>query len=126
MDLRLQAMSDDLARAGDIFPVLFRNSQDGMSYIRFITKDRIVKIESAPNDWEKEILFYEVQEIGEPILWYGIDHPDASQHDAGIYQVRELLPAYAVYIDDGFFVVALGLGASGAYSLIDERIPKRS
>ncbi len=82
MDLRLQAMSDELARAGDIFPVLFRNPQDGMSYIRFVTKDRIVKIESAPNDWEKEILFHEVQEIGEPKRWYGIDHPEASQHDA--------------------------------------------
>jgi hypothetical protein len=45
---------------------------------------------------------------------------------AGIYQARALWPAYAVYIDIAFFVVAVGLGASGAYSLIDERIPKRS
>ncbi len=82
MDLRLAAMSDELARAGDTFPVLFRNPQNGMSYIRFITKDRIVKIESAANDWETEHTFYEVQEIGEPKPWIGISHPEASSHDA--------------------------------------------
>ncbi len=82
MDLRLAGMSDELARAGDIFPVLFRNPQNGMSYIRFITKDRIVKIQSAENDWETEHIFYEVQELGEPKPWYGIQHPEANQHDA--------------------------------------------
>lgn len=44
---------------------------------------------------------------------------------AGAFQARELLPEYAAYIDIGFFVV-VGLGASGAYSLIDERITKKT
>ncbi len=44
---------------------------------------------------------------------------------AGVYQARTLMPAYAIYIDIGFFVIAVGLGASGAYSLIDEHIPKK-
>ena len=44
---------------------------------------------------------------------------------AGVYQVRALMPAFAIYIDIGFFVIVVGLGASGAYSLIDEHIPKK-
>ena len=41
------------------------------------------------------------------------------------YKGRELWPAAAVYIDVGFFVLAVGLGACGLYSLINERIPKQ-
>ena len=63
MDLRLEAMCDELSRAGDLFVVLFRNPQDGMSYIRFVTKDRIASIETAPNDWETELAYYEMQPI---------------------------------------------------------------
>ena len=75
-------MSDELARAGDLFVLLFRNPQDGMSYIRFITKDRIIKIESAPNDWENELIYYEVQDFGEPKPWYSPSHPTSSEQDA--------------------------------------------
>ena len=59
-------MCDELSRAGDLFVLLFRNPQDGMSYIRFVTKDRIAKIETAPNDWETELIFYETQDTGDP------------------------------------------------------------
>lgn len=41
---------------------------------------------------------------------------------AFIFKVRELWPAYAAYIDLSFFVLAVGLGASGAYSLLDETV----
>ena len=41
IDLRVEAMCDELSRSGDLFILLFRNDQDGMSYIRFVTKDRI-------------------------------------------------------------------------------------
>jgi hypothetical protein len=57
MDLRLESMSDELARAGDLFVLLFRNDQDGMSYIRFVTKDQILAIETADNDWETELSY---------------------------------------------------------------------
>jgi hypothetical protein len=40
------------------------------------------------------------------------------------FKLRELEPAWASYIDVSFFVLAVGLGACGLYSLIDERIPK--
>jgi hypothetical protein len=55
MDTRLEGMSDELARAGDLFPILFRQRQDGVSLIRFITKDQVEEITTAPNDWEREI-----------------------------------------------------------------------
>ncbi len=83
MDMRLESMSDELARSGDLFVLLFRNPQDGMSYIRFVTKDRILKIETAPNDWENELVFYEQQESGEPKAWLAPRHPDA-ENEAGV------------------------------------------
>lgn len=82
MDLRLESMSDELARAGDLFVLLFRNPVDGMSYIRFVTKDRITKIETAENDWETELVYYEVQPAGEPKAWLSPEHPGADQADA--------------------------------------------
>jgi hypothetical protein len=78
IDLRLAGMSDELARAGDLFVVLFRNDVDGMSYIRFVTKDRIAKIETAPNDWETELSYFEQQDGGELREWYSPAHPGAS------------------------------------------------
>jgi hypothetical protein len=83
MQLRLPDMSDELSRSGDLFVLLFRNPADGMSYIRFITKDRILKIETAPNDWEAELAFYEMA-VGnaEPRKWLGIKHPGAASSDA--------------------------------------------
>jgi hypothetical protein len=59
MDLRLEAMSDELARAGDLFVALFRNGNNGMSYIRFVTKDQIEKIETKKGDWETELVYHE-------------------------------------------------------------------
>jgi hypothetical protein len=64
MAQRLEGMSDELARAGDLFVTLHRNELDGMSYIRFVTKDRIERIETAPNDYETELVYYETQDTG--------------------------------------------------------------
>ncbi len=61
---------------------LFRNPLDGMSYIRFVTKDRIQQIETAPHDWETELVYYEVQDTGEPRRWYAPEHPEASKQPA--------------------------------------------
>ena len=69
MDLRLESMCEELARAGDLFPVLFRNDKDGMSYLRFITKDDIVKIETLSTDWETEISYHQKIGIGEVKKW---------------------------------------------------------
>lgn len=83
IDQRLQAMSDELARAGDLFIALFRNPQNGMSYLRFVTKEQIVSIETAPNDWETEIAYYQVtDDPTAPKQWLSPSHPDAAQAEA--------------------------------------------
>jgi len=84
MDLRLVPMVEELSRSGDLFVLLFRNQVDGMSYIRFVTKDQILKIETADNDWETELVYYEAPPAGEyqPRRWLSPDHPEAGMTDA--------------------------------------------
>ncbi len=69
MDLRLESMCEELTRAGDLFVVLFRNEENGMSYIRFVTKDEITKIDTLPNDWETEIKYYQKKGMNEVKEW---------------------------------------------------------
>ena len=54
ISLRLEGMSDELSRSGDLFPILFRERHTGISRLRFITKDQIQEIETKDNDWERE------------------------------------------------------------------------
>jgi hypothetical protein len=75
-------MCDELSRSGDLFVLLFRNQSDGMSYLRFVTKDRIVKIETAQNDWETELVYHEQQDLGDPKLWYSPAHESAGEQSA--------------------------------------------
>ncbi|MFM8320033.1 MAG: hypothetical protein ACKOC5_03875, partial [Chloroflexota bacterium] len=84
MPQRLETMCDELSRAGDLFVLLFRNPQDGMSYIRFVTKDRIQRIETAANDWEVEQRYLELPDgpAGEPRAWLSPQHPAASEAEA--------------------------------------------
>lgn len=83
MAMRLPAIVDEIGRAGDVFLVLFRNPGDGMSYVRPIPKSQIIKIETAPNDWETEIAFHERRGPGEePRVWLSPNHPDAAGADA--------------------------------------------
>src|SRR4030042_5935404 len=84
MDLRLVPMVEELSRSGDLFVLLFRNQVDGMSYLRFVTKDQILKIETASNDWETELVYYETPPAGEyqPRRWLSPEHPDAGTSDA--------------------------------------------
>lgn len=84
MDLRLMPMVEELSRSGDLFVLLFRNQLDGMSYIRFVTKDQIQKIETADNDWETELVYWENPPAGEiqPRRWLSPDHPESSMSEA--------------------------------------------
>jgi len=82
MALRLESMSDELCRAGDLFVALFRNDADGMSYIRFVTKEQIKKINSAENDWETELSFEESILSRDQRTWLSPDHPEAASSQA--------------------------------------------
>ncbi len=84
MAQRLECMCDELARSGDLFVLLFRNPQDGMSYVRFVTKDHIRNIQTAPNDWECELAYEEQppDAIGETRQWLSPHHPQAAQAEA--------------------------------------------
>ncbi len=82
VSLRLEAMCEELARSGDLFAALFRNEADGMSYLRFVTKDRILRIETAENDWENEIAYEERLEDGLVRRWLSPSHPQSAQSAA--------------------------------------------
>lgn len=83
MDLRLAGMCEELARSGDLFVLLFRSPLDGMSYIRFITKDCIQRIETLENDWETELAYYETRPgMLEPRRWPGPQDPAAESSPA--------------------------------------------
>jgi hypothetical protein len=81
IDRRLGAWCDELTRAGEIFPVLFTNKVDGMSYVRIIPASRIRVIETAPDDYETELRYGEIQNSIEPKWWLSPLHPDANKPD---------------------------------------------
>jgi predicted transcriptional regulator len=58
MDLRLEAMCDELTRAGELFPVLFTNDYDRMTYVRFIPARQVNEIETDKEDLERELRYH--------------------------------------------------------------------
>lgn len=100
MALRLPAIVDEIGRAGDVFPVLFRNPGDGMSYVRPVPKSQIIKIETAENDWETEIAYHERRGPGEePRVWLSPSHPDAAAADAVMVHYAINRPVGALWGD---------------------------
>ena len=87
MPVRMHELSDELARAGDLFLTLHRNPDDGMSYVRPIPKDRIIQIETLPNDWETEISYTEARD-SEEIVWLSPSHPAAAEAPAVMIHYR--------------------------------------
>ena len=89
MELRLTGMCDELSRSGDLFVLLWRNPMDGMSYIRFLTKDQIRGIQTAPMDWETEVGYsiapFALEGIGE--RGGGEHYPSPEAEDAMESQV---------------------------------------
>ncbi len=55
IELRLEGMAEELARSGDLFPILFRERHTGISRLRFLTKDQVQDIETKSTDWEREV-----------------------------------------------------------------------
>lgn len=81
---RLVPISEELSRAGDVFPVLFRNPHDGMSYVRFVIKSQIYEVITAANDWETELSYTQIPANTHltPITWHNPAHPDAPNQTA--------------------------------------------
>jgi hypothetical protein len=78
MEERLGPTCDELTRAGEIFPVLFTNRVDGMSYVRFVPASRIRAIETDPHDYETELRYAQTRRTSaEPRWWIGPGHPSA-------------------------------------------------
>ncbi|MFN8473769.1 MAG: hypothetical protein U0822_16385 [Anaerolineae bacterium] len=90
---RLPHLCDELTRAGELFPVVFTNAADGMSYFRFISSSVIRDVETHPEDYERELGYWQLTpgdvkgkrwkgladptvELGEPVmLHYAINRP---------------------------------------------------
>ena len=58
--LRLADWSDELARAGELFPVLFPNPTSGIPQLRMVPASRIRKVEWRPGDYETEWAYNEI------------------------------------------------------------------
>ncbi len=76
MKTRLTPICDQLTRDGEVYPVLFTNKQDGMSYIRFKTAVQIRDIETLKNDWGEERVYYEgIVGMDDGKRWYSPTNP---------------------------------------------------
>ena len=71
IDRRLGALCDEFTRAGEIFPILFTNKIDGMSYLRFIPASQIREVTTHAEDYETEISFTQITATGIEKTWIG-------------------------------------------------------
>lgn len=74
---RLGPMCDELTRAGELFPALFTNRLDGLSYVRFVPASRIRELETDEEDYEIELRYGEIRDTIEPKWWMGIGDKNA-------------------------------------------------
>jgi hypothetical protein len=77
---RLGPMCDELTRAGELFPVLFTNRVDGMSYVRFVPASQIRRIDTDPEDYETELSYLQAPGNDTPLegkTWLGTANPKA-------------------------------------------------
>jgi hypothetical protein len=59
IDRRLGPICDHLTRDGELFPILFTNPVDGMSYVRFKSARTIREVRTDPDDYETELAYVE-------------------------------------------------------------------
>lgn len=84
LDRRLAPMCDELTRTGEIFPVLFTNRVDGMSYIRFVIAAQIREIETEAQDYETELRYGQMQKTTTELKWWiGTGHKSAFKRARG-------------------------------------------
>lgn len=76
MKTRLTPICDQLTRDGEVYPILFTNKYDGMSYVRFKTAVQIRDIETLKNDWEEERVYHEgIVGMDGGKRWYSATNP---------------------------------------------------
>jgi len=80
---RLGELCNELTRSGEIFPVLFTNRADGMSYVRFIPAVLITAIETDTDDYEVELAYSQIINAAQPKSWIGIAHRSAFKRGRG-------------------------------------------
>ena len=74
---RLGEISDALARDGELFPILFTNPVDGMSYLRFKSARQIREVVTVPEDYETVLSFTENTVAQSPRSWLSPENPEA-------------------------------------------------
>ena len=74
---RLGPICDQLSRDGELFPILFTNAIDGMSYLRFKTARQIRAVITDPQDYEHELSYTETLPTSEDRTWVSPNHPSA-------------------------------------------------
>jgi hypothetical protein len=78
MPQRLGPICNELTRAGELFPILFTNKVDGMSYLRFVPASQILHLETDKEDYETELRYGQIQrDTVEVAWWIGPDHAHA-------------------------------------------------
>lgn len=70
MDFRINSWCDELSRSGELFPVLFTNEMDGMSYVRAIPASQIEEVRWRDGDYEDELRYRETTGPGEDEKWW--------------------------------------------------------
>lgn len=126
MDLRLPGMCDELTRSGELYPVLYTHtfngvSLNGMSYIRFRPARWIDKIEFNPEDLEDERRYHQrglisniegkwwrgrgaegIRQPVEPLmLHYAINRPiGATRGEGDLVPVLAWLKRYTAWVKD--------------------------
>lgn len=68
--LRQFTWCEELSRSGELFVTLHMNPANGMSYVRALPASSIDRVETAPGDYETEIMYHET---------VGLDDPDYPQ-----------------------------------------------
>ncbi len=87
--MRLYRWCDELTRAGELFLVLSTNPADGMSYVREVPAARIDRIETAPDDLERELRYHELTGELDGRWWPG-------PGSAGALEPPQLMLHYAI------------------------------
>jgi hypothetical protein len=77
IDRRLGPICDQLTRDGELFPILFTNQVDGMSYLRFKTARQIREVVTDPQDYEHELEYTENLATGDARTWISPNHTNA-------------------------------------------------